>query len=104
MKTIELKDAKGKSLPKSYANTLAKLVAFRKILPDYPDLTTTRTNPYSGVTVTLPYVAAGIADWIVSSNPYPSSPTKGGLKRSDWDNARYLFCLTWPEQYYDLID
>lgn len=100
MKIDSILTAEGKPLPKSYAKTLAKLVTANKIGAEYADTKNTRTNPYSGATVEIPALAAALADWIVSVNPFDGKT----LKRSDWDNARYTFMACWPKAYYDLID
>ena len=105
MNTIDLKDEKGKSLPKSYVKTLAKLVEQKKIAPSYRDAsdpeyrTCERSNPFSGKSVIIPRLAGDLADWITSNNPI-----KAPFNRSDWDNARYTFAVCWSKAYYDLID
>lgn len=103
MKTLELLNKDGKKLPKSYYNTLNKLVANHKLLEDYAKVgdkpIAIRTNPYSGAQVELSAIAADLADWIVSSNPIVKPFTQ-----SDWDNARYTFMVCWPDAYYALID
>lgn len=63
----------------------------------------TRTNPYSGVTVELCPLAAALTDWIVSPQR-GDEIAAGKLARNDWDRARYLFLALWPEPYYQLLD
>lgn len=101
MKTLELKDERGKSLPKSFTKTLGKLVDANKIRAEYEvtDPRNKRTNPFSGAPASLCDLAAELHDWIVSVNPIG-----GKLTRVDWDNARYTFHVCWPEAYYTLID
>jgi hypothetical protein len=106
MKVTDLRDEHtNKPLPKSFQNTLVKLVANGKLKAEYPDDTllnkTTRVNPYSGVKVTLSLLAADLADWICSNDPIGKGK---GFTRSDWDNARYTFNVCWSKAYYDLID
>lgn len=103
MHYTELKDAKGKSLLKSWQKTLTKLVRLG-LLNEEQDgggKCFERVNPYSGTTVSLCLFAADLADWIRSVNPYNS---RNGLTRQDWDNARYVFNVCWPKEYYILID
>ena len=101
MKTLELKDESGKSLPKSFYKSLGKLIDAGKIRTEYEvtDPRQKRWNPYSGAGASLTDLAADLADWIVGPNPIG-----GKLTRSDWDNARYTFNVCWSEAYYTLID
>lgn len=105
MKALDLKQDNGKPLPKSWRNTLTKLIAAGILREDYRDVSESeyklweRRNPFTGVTVQLPRIAADLYDWIVSVNPI-----KGTLTRADWDNARYIFNSCWSKEYYDLID
>lgn len=106
MKTLDLLTAEGKPLSKSFIKTLAKLIANGKLTSEYNrDDKATRTNPFSGVSVEIPLVAALLADWICSPNLVDATGKfHKPFTRSDWDNARYTFAVCWPEQYYDLID
>lgn len=98
---IDLKDTNGKSLPKSYYKILNKLYSQGLITLGDEDIEPSfMTNPFSGKQVKLVGYAVQLATWILSTNPYP----QGKLTRQDWNNARYIFNVCWPEEYYDLID
>lgn len=100
-----LLDHEGKKLPKSYYKTLAKLALNGKIPADDCEIEATPfPNPYSGKIVKLVGFAVPLARWILSTNPYKHVSNSQILGRHDWDNARYIFNVCWPDEYYDLID
>lgn len=110
MKTLELKDENGKPLPKSWTKSLEKLIASNHLRAEYPDdapLTTLR-NPFTGVTANVTPLAKDLYAWIIIAQrllPYrDAKDAKDGLIMADWNNARYVFNVTWPEAYYALVD
>jgi len=103
MKYTELLDNEGKKLPKAWVKTMDKLVKARLLNKEQADgngKAFEHRNPFTGRPVSLGLLASDLASWILSPSPYDLD----GLTRQDWDNARYIFNVCWPKEYYELID
>jgi hypothetical protein len=80
-------------------------------LPDGPE---ERTNPYTGRSCILNPLAVALYDFITESNAIgqldifrrpPSVRYKDkAYAIRDWDGARMIFRIMWPDEYMDLID
>ena len=101
MKTLELKQANGKPLLKSWTRTLTKLIEVGVLMDNYEvDVPIWLVeNPLSTRQCFLTPLAHDLYEWIVSNDPI-----RGKLTRADWDNARYVFNVCWTEEYYALVD
>lgn len=89
----------GKKLSKSQINLFKKMAAIG-VKPVIE--TVTRSNPYSGVSVSLSPIAATLHDFII--NQYKAGMVGKLFPVSVWDKARYTFLEFWPDAYYQLID
>lgn len=89
----------GKNLSKSQINLFKKMAALGVKPVNTP---ATRSNPYSGVSVTLEPLAATLHDFVIDM--YRAGMVGKLFPVSVWDKARYTFLEFWPESYYSLID
>tara|TARA_R110000868_G_scaffold160977_6_gene390832 strand:- start:2 stop:385 length:384 start_codon:yes stop_codon:yes gene_type:complete len=113
MRPQELRDSEGKPLCKSFQNTITKLVQAGKLSAEVDNKTTAYddyqeivddphyvlVNPFSGKQRQVYAMCYDICKWITSSNPVVKPFTQ-----SDWDNARYIVNVCWPEVYYAIVD
>ena len=88
---------KTKPLNKTQVKLIATIGALGFREPSTPE---TRTNPFSGVTCALSPLACKVYDFVTTQHLVCGRD----YTRKDWDNARYLFCAQWPNEYMDLID
>lgn len=99
MNLNNLTELNGQKLTKTHIKTLDKIHALGVRAKDIKE---TRTNPYSKATRELEPVAVALHDFIILQ--YHAGNVGTLVPLNLWNNARYLFNVIWPDEYYALID
>ncbi len=86
-----------KTLKKSYLNSIEKI---KKLGFKEPAAAATRTNPFTGRSLTLQPLEVMLYDFITTRTFVCGQD----YTRQMWDHARYAVLELNPQAYYDLID
>lgn len=105
MKPKDLLDTNGQSLPKRWQDTLAALVMANVLLEDYPDDMQpeyTLLNPNTKVEAKCNQLCYNLCNWITAPNPLKHRGEQ--FTMGQWNQARNIVNVCWPDVYYSIID
>lgn len=103
VKTTDLRQADGNPIPLKWQATLSRLITAGILRAEYHETRFRHvdTNHLSGVMCRTTPLFHDLYVWICRPR---ADAMEAPFTIADWNNARYIACVCWPDEYYCLID